>query len=419
MSRTASVQSLDDSEDVSPITVDAIGNMLTYNGATFTWLGRRLQGITDEYNNISYSYDMDGRRVGKSVTSEDYSADYTYYYNGDILAGFDMTLDEGAGPLSYRMIFMYDESGEPFGFNCNGEDYYYVRNAQNDIYLIVDSNGYAQVYYQYDSWGRIIGGVDATDDNIAAINPYTYRGYYYDFETGFYYLKSRYYNPEFHRFINADAYMQTGQGMLDKNMFAYCGNNPVNIVDPAGQSWKDIKNWVSKKWNSAKKSLENTWDSLKKKVTNTFKKLPYDTAHEAATALGKKLNNLTQQDNNEYGQGIIYNRITNTYGLTNIVQGEHSSVSFGSIINNNENLVAVVHSHPYCNGHDGNNFSNIIINDNGITYGDWAVAESQKINVYLAAPNGNLYVMYWDNGEYNQNFVCDGLPIDDSRMNCR
>ena len=243
MSRTASVQSLDDSEDVSPITVDAIGNMLTYNGATFTWLGRRLQGITDEYNNISYSYDMDGRRVGKSVTSEDYSADYTYYYNGDILAGFDMTLDEGAGPLSYRMIFMYDESGEPFGFNCNGEDYYYVRNAQNDIYLIVDSNGYAQVYYQYDSWGRIIGGVDATDNGIGVINPLLYRGYYYDFETGFYYLKSRYYNPEFHRFINADsAISDVGGDVLGYNIFAYCMNDPVNLSDEDG-NWPK---WATK-----------------------------------------------------------------------------------------------------------------------------------------------------------------------------
>ena len=243
MSKVASVQSLDDSGDVSPITVDAIGNMLTYNGATFTWLGRQLQGISDEYNNISYSYDMDGRRVGKSVTGEDYSANYTYYYNGDILAGFDMTLDEGEGPLSYRMIFMYDESGEPFGFNCNGEDYYYVRNAQNDIYLIVDSNGYAQVYYQYDSWGRIIGGVDATDNGIGRINPLLYRGYYFDFETGFYYLKSRYYNPEFHRFINADGQISgVGGDIKGYNLFAYCFNNPVNMSDPTGNwpSWGQV-----------------------------------------------------------------------------------------------------------------------------------------------------------------------------------
>ena len=68
-------------------------------------------------------------------------------------------------------------------------------------------------------------------------NPFRYRGYYYDEETGFYYLNSRYYDQRTCRFINADGYVSTGQGILGTNMFAYCENNPVNRVDPSGECW--------------------------------------------------------------------------------------------------------------------------------------------------------------------------------------
>ncbi len=78
-------------------------------------------------------------------------------------------------------------------------------------------------------------GVEITDENhIANMNPLRYRSYYLDAETGFYYLKSRYYAPDMCRFLNADAFTQTGQGLLDKNMFSYCMNNPSNAVDEEG-----------------------------------------------------------------------------------------------------------------------------------------------------------------------------------------
>ena len=68
-------------------------------------------------------------------------------------------------------------------------------------------------------------------------NPFRYRGYYYDSITGFYYLNGRYYNPQWGRFLNADGYVSTGQGILSNNMFTYCGNNPVNRKDPTGKFW--------------------------------------------------------------------------------------------------------------------------------------------------------------------------------------
>ena len=72
---------------------------------------------------------------------------------------------------------------------------------------------------------------------LGTYNPLRYRGYVYDQETGLYYLQSRYYNPAMGRFISADGYVSTGQGILGNNMFAYCGNNPVNCMDPSGRSW--------------------------------------------------------------------------------------------------------------------------------------------------------------------------------------
>ena len=71
-------------------------------------------------------------------------------------------------------------------------------------------------------------------ENLGVHNPLRYRGYVYDTETGLYYVSSRYYDPEIGRFINADVYTSTGQGLLGNNMFAYCRNGPVFRIDISG-----------------------------------------------------------------------------------------------------------------------------------------------------------------------------------------
>ena len=108
--------------------------------------------------------------------------------------------------------------------------YYYITNLQGDVMYLVDSNGNQVAAYTYDPYGKILSATGA----MAEINPLRYRGYYYDTETGFYYLQSRYYDPNTCRFINADGYASTGQGLMGYNMFAYCNNNSVNSADPAG-----------------------------------------------------------------------------------------------------------------------------------------------------------------------------------------
>jgi len=90
---------------------------------------------------------------------------------------------------------------------------------------------------------------------MAEVNPFRYRGYYYDAETSLYYLQSRYYDAEVGRFINADAYVSTGQGMIGNNMYAYCGNGPVNRIDITGAFFKEIGDWFSDAWNWTKQQL--------------------------------------------------------------------------------------------------------------------------------------------------------------------
>ena len=143
--------------------------------------------------------------------------------------------------LTAVLDFIYDESGKPFAlkYSTNGtsfETYYYVLNLQGDVVKLIHyipGFEYESVAtYEYDAWGNIV----SSSGRLAEINPLRYRGYYYDNETGFYYLQSRYYDPANRRFISADVYASTGQGFLGTNMFAYCNNKPIINSDPSGHA---------------------------------------------------------------------------------------------------------------------------------------------------------------------------------------
>ena len=138
--------------------------------------------------------------------------------------------------LTAVLDFIYDASGKPFAlkYSADGtsfETYYYVLNLQGDVVKLIQTNGYVVAHYTYDAWGYILncGG------NLAEVNPIRYRGYYYDNETGFYYLQSRYYDPANRRFINADCYTCTNNSNeIACNMFTYCYNNPIIYHDSCG-----------------------------------------------------------------------------------------------------------------------------------------------------------------------------------------
>ena len=113
-----------------------------------------------------------------------------------------------------------------------------IRNGQGDITGLIDSSGRAVIEYRYDTWGKDCSYQPEYQEylDLQELNPFRYRGYVYDTETGWYYLQSRYYDPATCRFISADILLSTGQGVLGHNMFAYCRNNPISRVDVTGHS---------------------------------------------------------------------------------------------------------------------------------------------------------------------------------------
>lgn len=214
------------------ITYDSIGNPLQYRDSfEFTWSnGRQLTSVheSDYHLTTTYTYNADGLRTSKNQ----YGIDETQYYWLD-----GVLICEKTG--NKYTIFLYDENGTPYGFVINNKYYYYIQNAQGDIIGILDADGNIIAKYKYDAWGNILSITDSNNNkivnggHIAHKNPLRYRGYYYDSETGFYYLQSRYYDPITCRFINADSLIDN-RGIITQNLFQYCGNNPVNNADPSG-----------------------------------------------------------------------------------------------------------------------------------------------------------------------------------------
>lgn len=204
---------------------------MTYDGNTYTWQnGRQLAGITNSSKNqtITYKYNESGIRTQKTVNGIT-----TNYY----LDGSKVIYEQTGNNVIY---YAYDENGNVIGLKYNDTQYYYIKNGQNDIVGILDSNLNQVVKYEYDSWGNILSIKDASGNNITSstnigiINPYRYRSYRYDTETGLYYLQSRYYNSEWGRFINFDNYGGQVGELLSHNGYIYCNNNPVNMIDEDG-----------------------------------------------------------------------------------------------------------------------------------------------------------------------------------------
>ena len=211
--------------DGDSITYDKNGNPLTYrDDMTFEWEnGRILKDITTYDKAIQMSYDSNGMRTQKSV--DGVKTNYYYDSSNNLFA-----LTQGSDTL----FFYYDNSGKVMSVSCNGTMYYYIKDLQGDITEIVDKDGKAVAEYAYDAWGNML-----TENNgtltVEKLNPFRYRGYVYDEETGLYYLQSRYYDPLTGRFLNADVYADTQSGTpLSTNMFAYCENNAINKSDDEG-----------------------------------------------------------------------------------------------------------------------------------------------------------------------------------------
>ena len=222
----------------TPLTYDTNGNVLTYGNMEFEWTNGRVlsqitvnpedpNGTADVY---SYTYDESGIRSSKTVNG------VTTYFttkNGVILSQTDGT---------NTMYFQYDNSGNPTGFLYNGTQYFYLTNQMGDVIGITDNAGTLIATYTYGAWGEVLAVTPATAGNatqlsIANANPLRYRGYYWDAETGYYYLQSRYYNSNLARFINVDKLDISSTDKISlagSNTYSYCSNSPINSSDKTG-----------------------------------------------------------------------------------------------------------------------------------------------------------------------------------------
>ena len=135
---------------------------------------------------------------------------------------------------SDELHFFYDAQNRPAVVVYNGVPYAYVKSLQGDVIAILDAAGNVVVSYVYDAWGAPIGKSGELAETLGKVQPFRYRGYVFDEETGLYYLRSRYYNPGWGRFVNADALITDNTGLLCQNLFAYCCNEPVRLEDSEG-----------------------------------------------------------------------------------------------------------------------------------------------------------------------------------------
>lgn len=209
--------------DGTAITYDEIGNPLTDGTWTYTWEhGRELAAMTDGTTSWTFTYGVDGLRTKRTNGAKTYD----YVYIGSQLRQMKVGSD--------TLKFAYDAEGVPLTLQIGDTYYFYLTNLQGDVIGITDSTGTTVVSYTYDAWGNPLSTTGSLASTIGTLNPLRYRGYVFDPETGLYYLQSRYYNPEIGRFLNGDCYAATGQGFVGNNMFAYCGNNPICMMDKCG-----------------------------------------------------------------------------------------------------------------------------------------------------------------------------------------
>ena len=229
------------------IAYDAIGNPLNDGTWTYTWQnGRQLQKMQKAGVTAEFVYNADGLRVQKTVNGV--ATKYTLH--GKNIVHMTSGTDE--------LHFFYDAQNRPAVVVYNGTAYAYVKSLQGDIVAILDENGNTVVSYGYDAWGAPLWCTGELAETLGKVQPFRYRGYVFDEETGLYYLRSRYYNPQWGRFVNADMLIQCKK--IGCNLFAYCSNRPILFSDANGtEEYPDVYEVILR---SASVRLEDAENNL-------------------------------------------------------------------------------------------------------------------------------------------------------------
>lgn len=213
------------------VSYDDIGNPINDGTWNFVWKkGRELASMSSAADSVTYEYNEEGYRVQKNSSSTGltkyslHGSKITHLVNG-----------------SNNLHFFYDAKGKPAIVLFNNVAYSYLYNLQGDVTALLDSTGTKVVEYAYDAWGKPLSKTGSLASSLGTLNPFRYRSYAYDEETGLYYLQSRYYSPLMCRFISPDYILATAGGIPDKSAYAYCQNNPICAIDADGE-WG---NWLT------------------------------------------------------------------------------------------------------------------------------------------------------------------------------
>ncbi len=281
--------------DGQSITYDDGGNPINYLGHTLTWeKGRQLKSFED----ITYTYNANGIRTSKTVNGVKH--EYT-------LDGTNIVKETWDGNT---LVPLYDNTESVCGITYNGTAYYFLKNLQGDIIAITDNTGKDVARYSYDVWGVCTVTQDISNCDIANINPFRYRGYYFDREIGMYYLQSRYYDPTVGRFVNGDSANLIN--LSATNLFIYCFNELVNLIDLNG-NWPV---WIIKKLVGA------SWKQLNVAEQKLVCKYPFqansvDNARKQTEKWGKKLygNSFSKDDNEANAFRHAFWSAAITYGI--------------------------------------------------------------------------------------------------------
>jgi len=285
------------------------------------------------------------------------------------------------------------------GTVVSDQSYFYATNAQGDVIAIYDENGVKIYTYAYDAWGNLIEGreVAAGGAAAAAVNPLRYRGYYYDAETGLYYLNSRYYNPQWGRFLNADSQLSISLGVLGCNMYAYCLNNPINKVDRRGNKPGDL-------FDTADEAAIDFAEYINEKSINVdreygsfiYSKTVWETKMAVCYYPRVPGNNFLSRFWNDNIAGRIskmtriWVRVTK-YSYVEPVKGTAHSVSIPANQSRTRIKVAEIHTHgAYSPGYHNDVFSSADINN----YVNYLVTPLGTVRKYDPADKSDIIIYY-------------------------
>ena len=244
------------------IAYDAIGNPLSDGTWTYTWQnGRQLQKMQKSGVTAEFVYNADGLRVQKTVNG----VVTKYTLHGKNVVHMTSGADE--------LHFFYDAQNRPAVVVYNGAAYAYVKSLQGDIVALLNGAGNVVVSYAYDAWGAPIGKSGSMAETLGSVQPFRYRGYVFDEETGLYYLRSRYYNAVLSRFINMDSVLL--KGILQSNQQAYCINNPILYSDSNGHDflediWKLICDAIDENQRIAQQNAQAELDAKRAVVHSVW-----------------------------------------------------------------------------------------------------------------------------------------------------